>query len=87
MYANKQVSSESLHYSTVMFPNRAGSGVKGTSSLTAEYATVNHGSKQQNEGRKIEGITETKERDKEQLEHSDEVLYSQIKPHKREQKV
>ncbi|XP_058273174.1 myelin-associated glycoprotein-like isoform X2 [Hemibagrus wyckioides] len=86
VYANKQVSSESLHYSTVMFPNRAGSGVRGTSSLTAEYATVNHGSKQQNEGITE---TETKERDKEQPKHSDgaEVLYSQVKPRKREQKV
>ncbi|KAK3517989.1 hypothetical protein QTP70_030328 [Hemibagrus guttatus] len=87
VYANKQVSSESLHYSTVMFPNRAGSEIKGTSSLTAEYATVDHSSKQQHEGR-ITG-NEAKERHTEQLEHSDgaEVLYAQVKPRKREQKV
>ncbi|XP_053097831.1 myelin-associated glycoprotein isoform X2 [Pangasianodon hypophthalmus] len=87
VYANKQVSSESLHYSTVVFPNRDGSEIKGISSLTTEYATVHHGSKQQNKG----GITETeaKERDIEHLKQSDgaEVLYAQVKPHKSEEKV
>lgn len=29
MYANRQVSSESLHYATVMFPQRAGSDIEG----------------------------------------------------------
>ncbi|XP_060745745.1 B-cell receptor CD22-like isoform X2 [Tachysurus vachellii] len=82
VYANKQVSSESLHYSTVMFPNRAGSEIKGTSSLTAEYSTVRHGSKQKNEKRNTE--TEAKESDTELIGHSDgaESLYAQVKPRK-----
>lgn len=67
-----------------MFPNRAGSEIKGTSSLTAEYATVRHGSKQINEKRITE--TEARESDTEQFEHSDgaESLYAQVKPRKGE---
>ncbi|KAM9468116.1 sialic acid-binding Ig-like lectin 5 [Clarias gariepinus] len=82
VYANNPVSSELLHYSTVMFPSIAGRDIKGVSSLTADYATVHHGYKQQNK----EGITESKTKDRatEQPEHSDgaEVLYAQVKSYK-----
>lgn len=79
---NRQASSETLHYTTVVFPGRAGSEIKGTSSLTAEYASVHHGSKPQNKG----GMTETGAEGKgtEQLKLSDgaEVIYAQVKPRK-----
>lgn len=55
MYTNKTVLSESLHYSNVVFPNRAGSEVRGLSKLTTDYASIHHGSEQQIEG----GATET----------------------------
>lgn len=81
VYANRQVTSESLHYSSVMFTKRAGSEMKGFSSLTDEYATVQHSSKQQNKGGNV-----GQERDKEELKHSDgaEVFYAQVKTRKPE---
>lgn len=86
MYVNRKPSSESLHYSTVTFPSKAGSEIRGRSSLTAEYATVHHGSEQQNKGGIIE--SEANKNDTEQIKDSDgdEALYAQVKPHKDEQK-
>ncbi|XP_058273154.1 B-cell receptor CD22-like [Hemibagrus wyckioides] len=40
VYANRTDLSESLHYSTVVFPNGEGSEIRGVSKLTAEYATI-----------------------------------------------
>lgn len=87
MYANRRVSSESLHYSTVRFPNRTANENTDLPSLTADYATVHHGSKQQDNRRMTK--TEVKERDSEQIKHSDgdEVLYAQVKPRKSERKM
>ncbi|XP_062853301.1 myelin-associated glycoprotein-like [Trichomycterus rosablanca] len=43
LYANKTVSSDSLHYSSINFPNGSGTQIRGLSTLTEEYATVqNH---------------------------------------------
>ncbi|KAK3517433.1 hypothetical protein QTP70_010677 [Hemibagrus guttatus] len=44
VYANKTDLSESLHYSTVVFPNGAEREIRGLSKLTAEYATIHHSS-------------------------------------------
>ncbi|XP_053506545.1 myelin-associated glycoprotein isoform X2 [Ictalurus furcatus] len=87
VYANRRVSSESLHYSTVRFPNRTANENTDLPSLTADYATVHHGSKQQDNRRMTK--TEVKERDSEQIKHSDgdEVLYAQVKPRKSERKM
>ncbi|XP_053506547.1 sialic acid-binding Ig-like lectin 14 isoform X2 [Ictalurus furcatus] len=87
VYANRRVSSESLHYSTVRFPNRTANENTDLPSLTADYATVHHGSKQQDNRRMTK--TEVKEKDSEQIKHSDgdEVLYAQVKPRKSERKM
>ncbi|XP_058273168.1 myelin-associated glycoprotein-like [Hemibagrus wyckioides] len=53
VYANKTVLSESLHYSTIVFPNGAGSEIRGLSKLTAEYANIGHASNHQT----MEGAT------------------------------
>lgn len=55
VHANETFLSESLHYSTLMFPNGAGSEIRGLSKLTAVYAIVHHSSEQQTET----GVTET----------------------------
>ncbi|XP_053506611.1 uncharacterized protein LOC128623536 [Ictalurus furcatus] len=54
VYANKTVLSESLHYSTVVFPNGDGSEIRGLSKLTADYAIIHHSSEHLTEG----GVTE-----------------------------
>lgn len=55
MYANKTLLSDSLHYSTIVFPNGDGREIRGLSKLTADYASIHHGSEQQTNG----GVTET----------------------------
>ncbi|KAF4079926.1 hypothetical protein AMELA_G00183940, partial [Ameiurus melas] len=88
VYANRRVSSESLHYSTVRFPNRTANENTDPPSLTADYATVHHGSKPQDN----RGMTKTKvkKRHSEQIKQSGpepEVLYAQVKPCKSERKM
>lgn len=58
VYANKTVLSESLHYSTIKFPNREGSEIRGLSSLTAKYATIHHGAGPQSKGETGEAAIE-----------------------------
>ncbi|KAF4079923.1 hypothetical protein AMELA_G00183880 [Ameiurus melas] len=55
VYSNKTVLSESLHYSTVMFPHGDGGEIRGLSKLTADYAVIRHSSEHQTEG----GVPET----------------------------
>ncbi|KAF4079924.1 hypothetical protein AMELA_G00183890 [Ameiurus melas] len=55
VYSNKTVLSESLHYSTVVFPNGEGSEIRGLSKLTADYAVIRHSSEHLTEG----GVSET----------------------------
>ncbi|KAI5624587.1 hypothetical protein C0J50_15850 [Silurus asotus] len=87
VYENKQVSSESLHYSTIMFQNRAGNEIRGLSSHT-DYATVHHDSQIHNQGGDSETMAE--ERATEQSRHSDgdhagdHAVYAQVKPQKRQ---
>ncbi|KAF7693739.1 hypothetical protein HF521_007492 [Silurus meridionalis] len=87
VYENKQVSSESLHYSTIMFQNRAGNEIRGLSSHT-DYATVHHDSQLHNQGGDSETMAE--ERATEQIRHSDgdhagdHAIYAQVKPQKRQ---
>lgn len=86
VYANRPVSSELLHYSTVVFPSRAGSEIRGLSSLTANYAAVHHGSEHQTEGETeeaaIEEVQEEKVMDMDcvmmQNSAEEEVMYGNI---------
>lgn len=52
------VLSASLHYSNVVFPNRAGGEIRGLSKLTTDYAIIHHGSEQQIEGGGREEVQE-----------------------------
>ncbi|XP_053365083.1 myelin-associated glycoprotein-like [Clarias gariepinus] len=87
VYVNRQDLSDLLHYSTIKFSSRAECDIKGASSLTAEYASVYHGSKQQNKRRITD--TEDKDRDPENLEDSDEAkeIYTEVKCNKHKGKV
>ncbi|XP_053506608.1 sialic acid-binding Ig-like lectin 13 [Ictalurus furcatus] len=83
VYANKTVLSESLHYSTVVFPRGDGGEIRGLSKLTADYAIIHHSSEHQTEG----GVTEpTIEEDQEEngtktnseKKQEEEVTYGNI---------
>ncbi|XP_072530184.1 B-cell receptor CD22-like [Salminus brasiliensis] len=76
-----------LHYSTISFPNgEEGSGeIRGLSSLTPEYATVQHGYREQCEGETAEDVVAEDKETKayEMVQPSEEeVTYGNIVRHK-----
>ncbi|XP_047659950.1 uncharacterized protein LOC125139588 [Tachysurus fulvidraco] len=83
VYMNKTMLSESLHYSTVVFPNGAGSEIRGLSALTTDYATIRHSSEQHTEGgatgpviKEVQEENQTKSNSKE--EEEEEVTYGNL---------
>lgn len=78
VYANKTVLSESLHYSTVVFPNGDGSEIRGLSKLTDDYAIIRHSSEHLTEGRVTEpAIEEVQEENGTNMEQ-EEATYGNI---------